>query len=318
MRIARNFKVSSDISVLKFADIVISTLPSNIFALHAHEYLRFVENGCYFGVMPGLGGKEFYVSSKVNFFSFQRVHGVSRIKEYGNSVYDLGKRELLHIAGRTKTDCIFLAGFFEKMLGIKCECVPNYLNITLTPSNPILHTSRLYSLGMKEVSGYLKKDYLFYEDWDDHASEILISMDEELQNICKELSPLDLSKVVSLRIHYESNTVKEMTEKIRSIKAFNGLKSPLLKSDSGYVFDRESRYFVEDFLFGLLIIYDFSKTLKVSTPTIDKVIKWYNTRFNEDIFDSNGQYNDLAIAGKPVPSQFGLDSKEKIISYYSK
>ena len=34
----------------------------------------------------------------------------------------------------------------ENIIGIKTTPLPNYLNITLTPSNPILHTTRLRNL----------------------------------------------------------------------------------------------------------------------------------------------------------------------------
>lgn len=307
--------ITSDYSILESADLVISTLPTHIFAINAQKYVKYLKKNCYFGTMPGLGGKEFYIDNHVNYFGFQRVHGVSRIKEYGHSVYDLGKRDKMYIGANFK-GAEKLIDFLEKRLMISFELVPNLLSITLTPSNPILHTSRLYCLGKKEVNGFLDKDYLFYEDWDNESSKMLIKMDEELQNICAELYPLDMTFVKSLKIHYESNNEEELTRKITSIPAFRGLKSPLIEKNQKYAFDGESRYFTEDFLYGLLVIYDFATVLKVEVPSISKVLQWYCIRFGVRVFNEDGTYIKKNVSKLPLPSVLGIDSKEKIIEYY--
>jgi len=46
--------------------------------------------------MPGSGGVELISQDVLDngsfIFGFQRVHGIARIKEYGKSVYSLGKK----------------------------------------------------------------------------------------------------------------------------------------------------------------------------------------------------------------------------------
>lgn len=82
--------------VISEADIIISTLPSHIFPKTIESIKPYVKNGTWIGVMPGSGGCEFYCKELIEhgsvLFGFQRVHGIARIKEYGKSVYDLGKK----------------------------------------------------------------------------------------------------------------------------------------------------------------------------------------------------------------------------------
>ena len=46
------------------------------------------------------------------------------------------------------------------------------------------------------------------------------------------------------------------------------------QSPAGWVPDFGSRYFTEDFPFGLRFIRDLAHTHRVSTPTIDRVYEW--------------------------------------------
>ena len=107
----------------------------------------------------------------------------------------------------------------SEIWGIPCFPLPNYLSVTLTPSNPILHTTRLRTLFADYEEGKVySRNTLFYGEWDGASSELLIKCDEELQKLIKVMDKLDLSAVRSLKIHYESGTVEAMTKKLCSIK----------------------------------------------------------------------------------------------------
>lgn len=83
-----------------------------------------------------------------------------------------------------------------------CEPLPDYLNLTLTPSNPILHTTRLMTLFKDYVPGKIVYSSvpLFYEEWSDETTELLFKCDAEVQGLCHELKVFDLSEVKSLRL----------------------------------------------------------------------------------------------------------------------
>ena len=148
----------------------------------------------------------------------------------------------------------------ENLFSIKTVTLPNYLNVTLTPSNPILHTTRLYAL-------------FHAKPRDDESSEALLNCNDELMQICSKL-PLDVSGVISLRVCYESDSVESMTARIRNMEELKGLGSPMCKSGNGWKVDWNSRYFTSDFPFGLKILIDIAKLFDVATPEMSKVWEW--------------------------------------------
>lgn len=305
----------------KDADIIFCTLPSNIYHDKIKEYLPFIDSKTYFGVLPGMGGKEFpfYQNqySKLKYFAFQRVPGVARIKEYGKSVYDLGQRDLLHYATKNinKSENLKLKLNFEEIFGIKCMQLDNLLNVTLTPSNPILHTSRLYGLSKLQVNGVFEEKPLFYNDWDRYSSEILLGMDTEVQDICNSIEGLNLSNVRSLTSHYEATTADQLTNKLRSIKSLSNIESPMIKNNDSWIFDYNSRYFTEDFTYGLCIIKSFSHILNLSSPNIDIVLKWYQNISNQEFY-KKGIYVGDSLLDLPLPQNFGILNLTDIIDFY--
>lgn len=116
---------------------------------------------------------------------------------------------------------------------------------------------------------------LFYEEWNDKSSELLFLCDEELQKVCRHLSGFDLSKVVSLKIHYESCTPSALTAKLRSIDSLKGLYSPMVAHENGYIPDFQSRYFTADFPYGLDIIRQIAELAQISVPNISRTMRWY-------------------------------------------
>ena len=82
---------------------------------------------------------------------------------------------------------------------------------------------------------------------------------------------MDLSGVRSLRQHYEAATPEQMTAKIRSIKAFKGIKTPMIKTESGYLPDYGSGISWRTFIW-LCIIKSFAEVLKLKTPSIDQIL----------------------------------------------
>ena len=147
----------------------------------------------------------------------------------------------------------------------------------MTPSNPILHTTRLRTIFKDYEPGVVyEKLPLFYEEWDDSSSELLIFCDEEVQKICGALPEFHLEFVKSLRVHYESPTVEAMTKKISSIPAFKGLATPSVAVPGGFIPDLHSRYFTADFSYGLTIIKQIAEFAGVETPNIDETMAWYD------------------------------------------
>mgnify|MGYP000025796462 FL=1 len=279
-------KMKSVTSSLKNAieesEFVFVTYPAFKLKELAEEMLPFVKRGIVICVMPGTGGAEFAFSDCIRagavLCGLQRVPSVARLEQYGKRVRCEGLRNELFLAAIPADTAEKIAMFISSLWGIPCHVLPNYLSVTLTPSNPILHTARLSTLFRNYKDGKVySKNPLFYGEWNDESSELLIACDEELQELCKKLTKLDMSNVRSLKLHYESETVKAMTEKLCSIKSLHNLHSPMIQTNNGWIPDFQSRYFTADFPYGLAIIEDLGKIVAFEMPNICKTMDWYRS-----------------------------------------
>jgi len=303
-----NFKVTSDIAeACEIADYIFVTHPAFMFKETALSMYGHTKKDVKIGLVPGTGGGEFFFSKFINdgatLFGLQRVPAVARLIEYGHIVAVHGKRECLHIGCIPQKNAQDIADFLSYAFDMPCKILPNYLSVTLTPSNPILHTTRLKTLFGNYVNGKIyAKNPLFYEEWSIESAELLIACDQELQRICQALGELDLSNVRSLKLHYESNTAEALTNKLQSIKSLQGLYSPMKEVAGGYIPDFSSRYFTADFPFGLSIIKQFADIVGVEVPNITETLNWFY-----DVTGSKERFN---------LSEFGINKIEDIYKFY--
>ena len=261
------------------AELVWVVVPAELFNNTAQKMLPYVTAGQMIGIVPGSGGAEFEFRELVQkgaiLFGIQRVHSIARLEEYGKSVHMLGRKSKLELGSIPSAESTRISEIVSRFFDMPCDALPNYLCVTLTPSNPILHTARLYSMFEDYKPGVVyPRNFRFYEEWDIPSSEMLIACDNELQELCK-VVPLELESVMSLRDYYESQTAEAMTAKISGIKAFKGLLSPMVQEGDSWIPDFDSRYFTTDFPRGLKIIKDFAAEFDVPTPNIDIVWNWY-------------------------------------------
>ena len=162
-----------------------------------------------------------------------------------------------------------------KLLSIKCTHLPNFLCVSMAPSNPILHTPRLYRIFMDYDGIGYDNEIFMYDTWDDLTSEILFGCDDDLQNICKSLNNMDLSSIISLKDYYGSFSVSAFTKKMQNITAFRGAKAPMIKRNNRWHPDFNSRLFTADIEYGLQFMKEIGQCCNVDTPTMDTILLWY-------------------------------------------
>lgn len=262
------------------ADVIIVTLPSPMMRGAAEIIGKYCRADAVIGAIPANGGSECAFSGCIargnTFFTLERVPAVARLVEKGKTVRSTGYRSELHASSIPASRAGWCCALIEGIYDIPCKPIPNLLNLSLTPSNPILHTTRLKTIFKDYAPGVVYgRIPLFYEEWDDASSELLILCDEEVQNICRALPEFQLNYVKSLRVHYESETAEKMTKKISGIPAFKGLATPSVAVDGGFIPDLHSRYFTADFSFGLALIKQVASLAGVPTPNIDDTMNWY-------------------------------------------
>nr|MCR4998518.1 NAD/NADP octopine/nopaline dehydrogenase family protein [Lachnospiraceae bacterium] len=273
----------------KEADLIMVTVPATMMKTVAEMIFEYSYAKSIIGVVPGNGGSECAFKKCIErgniFFGIERVPAIARLVQKGKTVRSIGYRDELHVASIPRNNAEKCAELIGNIFDMKTKAIPNFLNLTMTPSNPILHTTRLRTLFGDWHEGVVYDSVpLFYEEWDDASSELLIACDEEVQAICRALPEFELHYVKSLRMHYESSTADAMTKKISSITAFKGLTTPTVKVDGGLVPDLHSRYFSADFSYGLTIIKQIADFAGVKTPNIDETMAWYKSIASEEEF----------------------------------
>lgn len=292
---------------IKDCNVIIVTHPAFRLKEVAEQMLPYITKDMCICVLPGTGGAEFAfrncIKAGATLFGLQRVPSVARLEQYGKRVRCEGLRPELFLAAIPGNKAKDLSIFMADLWGIRCTSLPNYLSVTLTPSNPILHTTRLRTLfaDYKEGKVY-DRNPLLYGEWSDASSKLLIACDSELQGMLKLLDKLDLHNVRSLKLHYESDTVEAMTKKLSSIKSLHNLASPMKKVEGGWVPDFQSRYFTADFPYGLAIIEELADILHFDAPNIRETMDWYRR--------VTGDYSRLDLG------QYGIRTLEDIYNLY--
>ena len=269
---------------VKAAEWIFVTYPSFLFEGLAKKMLPILHSGQHLVGIPGSGGFELFFKEALNkgitITGLQRVHSVARIIERGRKVRESGVRSGIRCASIPLSFNKEAADFISSCYNLPVEPLDNYLNITLINSNPILHTSRLYSVfkDLERVKEYDKLP-LFYEEWSLESSELLVKMDNELFAMIKKLTKngMTVNKITTLLEHYESTDAAEMTKKLNSINSLKGLEMPSVKNENDKLLpDLKSRYFTADFPFGLDVLLSFGSVLNVDTPNLKMVSDWYH------------------------------------------
>lgn len=215
------------------------------------------------------------MSETVPLFGLQRVPFIARTREYGHQASLLGYKSQLHVAIERTERKEPLRQAIEQMFNTPTTLMRNLYEVSLSNSNPLLHPARLYDLwhNWQEGDTYTRVPF-FYEEWTEQAAELYIAMDEELQTLLKTL-PVTPGSITTVLDYYEQTDAASLAAKLRSIEAFKGILAPMKPTVDGlYLPDFHSRYFTEDFPYGLAIVRRLMHEKNISSPTIDRIYEW--------------------------------------------
>ena len=213
-------------------------------------------------------------------FGFQRVPFISRIIEYGHKARLMGYKDSLELAIEQSSNPESLRLVLQQMLRTPIHLLKSHYEVSLSNSNPLLHPSRLYSLWKDWHEGIVyDRIPLFYEEWTEEAAELYIQMDNELQALLEQL-PVRKGSIATVLDYYESTDAVSLARKLRSIEAFKGILAPMKEVEGGYVPDFHSRYFTEDFPYGLAIVRRLTHQYGIEAPNIEQVYQWGQNLIN--------------------------------------
>ena len=218
-----------------------------------------------------------HLSADSKLFSFQRVPYISRVVDYGKEANLLGFRDKLIMAVENVDDREAFRTQVEHLFHEETELADSFYEVTLSNSNPILHTGRLYTMWKDWDGKPFDRCSLFYKEWTLEASEMDIEMDKEFFALLKKRN-VSTKHIATLLEHYDSTDAKGMTRKLHSIASLSTLRSPMQQVEGGWVPDFTSRFFTEDFPYGLRTIYEMAKEDHIPCPHIEEVYHWGMTK----------------------------------------
>ena len=264
--------------VIPQAEMILICLPG--YAIHKElEIVKpYLAEGAIVGSVVSSTGFFFeafkVLPSNIPLFGFQRVPFISRIIEYGKEAELKGYKETLHVAIEHATEKEHIRKELEELFEKPVSLADNYYEVSLSNSNPLLHPSRLYTMWKDWRPGIVyPRNPQFYAEWTMEASELLIQMDDEFQKLLNVLG-LKPGCIPTILDYYESNDAASLTQKLHDIRAFQGILSPMKEIEGGWIPDFSSRYFTEDFPYGMRFIVETAHEHDVKIPTIEEIYQW--------------------------------------------
>lgn len=271
--------ITSDVAeAISKAEMILFCLPG--YAIH-NELIKIkphLHEGIIIGSVVSSTGFFFeafkVLPNNIALFGFQRVPFISRTIEYGKKAELKGYKESLHLAIEQTEEEEKIRQTLEILFEKPITLADSFYEVSLSNSNPLLHPSRLYTMWKDWKPGAIyPRNPQFYAEWTIEASELLIQMDKEFQVLLKKLN-LREGCIPTILNYYESLDASSLTQKLKSIRAFQNISSPMKEVEGGFIPNFSSRYFTEDFPFGMRFIVETAREHQACIPTIEKVYQW--------------------------------------------
>jgi hypothetical protein len=281
------------------ADIVVITVPA-----HARPaLLRSIatslpkDKPVYVGAIPGFCGFDWLAEKllgdrpNIVIWGMKDVPHTAYDLELGKSIRMGGAKSRLHIAthAREGEDArLRLLGHLQALYDAPVDLLDHYLEITLTPGNPIMHSSVLYGL----VGPYgqhcgrtFPSPICWWTECPELGAYFLERTDQENQALCRAVerhSNVDLSSVKPLRqeiIEAYGDLIgdqRTMLSVLRTNRAYGSIQAPMVCTAAGqsYIIDVTSRAFQEDIACGLSLLVKMARRLELRLPYIEEIHAW--------------------------------------------
>lgn len=269
---------SNPSEVIPGSDMVLLCLPGFLIEETLIQIRPYLSDDTKVGSVVSSTGFFFFahkvLSQTTPLFGFQRAPFIARLSEYGKRAKLLGYKSSLSVACEHIRQDEEFRKTIEDLFMTPTRLLNSFYEAALTNSNPILHTGRLYSMWHNWDGAPVDRCSYFYKEWRTEDAQCLIDMDAEFMNVLETL-PVSKGSIPTLLDYYEQKDAESLAQKLRSISAFQTIQSPMVQlPDGGWIPDFKSRYFTEDFPFGLRFIIDLARQNNVQTPTLDRVYEW--------------------------------------------
>jgi hypothetical protein len=211
--------VSNDAKeIVSDADVVLICSPAHTKNEILAQIKPYLKKGCLVGTVFGQGafdiqansilGEELIKELDITIFSLQYVPFICKVEEYGRSINIIGPKRCLYAAAYPPSRVHYVCNMLSQAFFIPAVPIPSFLNLTLCPSNQIIHPGRVYGYFKKFPNECLevlkRKDIpLLYEGLDQASADEIELLDNEIQAIKRAINKkypmVDLSQVMPMK-----------------------------------------------------------------------------------------------------------------------
>jgi hypothetical protein len=188
--------------------------------------------------------------------------------------------------------------------------VGNFLSLTLSVDNQIIHPSRCYGLFLRYKGKWAHKEDIpyFYRDFDQQSADLLQELDADYTKIRSAIKAkypnrdfqFMLDYLELERLSYQSANT-DIRESFTTSATLGAIKPPTIQLASGeWVIDKDHRFFTDDIHYGLCIAKWIADQLSLDVPAIDRIINWAQKIRDEKIIDGK----KLLIDSKSLTAEF--------------
>ena len=329
--------------VIPQASFVILCMPvcKYRFALHGLAPHLAKDKEVFVGTIYGQAGFNWMVDeikrkfdlNNITTFAIGLIPWICRVIEYGKVGVTYGCKELNVVAVSppnrfSELNDLLLKNICERWLKKgPFRQAANFLSLTLSVDNQIIHPSRCYGLFLKYHGKWANKEDIpyFYRDYDQKSADLLQELDADFSKIRDTIKAKypqqDFQYMLDYlgleRLSYQSENT-DIRESFTTSLTLGAIKPPTIQLESGeWIIDKDHRFFTDDIHYGLCIAKWIADQLALDVPTIDSIIDWAQQLRNEKIIEGNRlllNSESLTLEFMSgIPPVYGLNSIDAIL-----
>ena len=329
--------------VIQGSDAIILCMPVSQYRNALHQIAPYLnaEKKVYVGTVYGQAGFNWMVDEiknafglgKIITFSFGLIPWICRTQEYGKIGITYGIKPINIVAVEPKEEFDELnrnilekvcVGWFGKS---EVRQADNFISLTFSVDNQIIHPSRCYGLFVKHGGEWDKVEDIpyFYRDFDQLSADILSRLDADYSKIRESIKKRYPEKKFTYMLDYltldrSTNETEEydIVESFQLSRTLGAIKPPTVKTKAGmWKIDTNHRFFTDDIHYGLCIAKWAADRLGIDVPTIDEIIKWAQD-LRQEVLLENGELKldseDLSQKLKSgIPYFYGYQTIDDIV-----
>jgi len=337
-------QISSDpADVIAEADVIFLCMPVSAYRQSLHHIAPHLdqEKEVYIGTVFGQAGfnwmvdeiKQKFSLGNIITFSFGLIPWICRVLEYGKIGVTYGIKPINIAAVEPKEHFEILnSHIFEKVsvdwFGQGAfKQADNFLSLTLSVDNQIIHPARCYGLFLKYEGEWDNRAEIpyFYRDFDQTSANVLKKLDADYSKIRDKIKAAYPDKKFTYMLDYltldrRTNLTKKYTilESFLKSKTLGAIKPPTVKTEKGtWEIDTDHRFFTDDIHYGLCIAKWAADRLELEVPIIDEIIEWAQELRDETLMEDGELQLDSPDLNQKfksgIPHFYGYETIAEIV-----